>query len=160
MTLSQIAAIADLLAAAGVIASLIFVGYEMRRSSEQARVANWHSVLSALREQKRRTDDPVVADVLHRGRQDFDALSDSEKIMFGYWMEEWLQAQEGLIVFRHVSAHSPEDLLRGARTNLRHMFANPGCLKWWRDSGLANRWPPNLVKEVEAAIEAVEAAET
>ncbi len=156
MTLANIAPIADLVAAAGVIASLLFLGYEMRKNSEQARMANWHFVLSALREQKRRSDDPAMADVLYRGRQDYDALSGGEKIMFGYWMEEWIQAQEGLMVFHQASAHSPQVLLKTARGNFRDMFAHPGCRLWWRESGLAERWPPTLVAEVQGAIAALE----
>ena len=152
MSFSEIADLANVLTAIGMIVSLGFVAYELRKTSDQGRMANWHSVLNALREHKRRSDDPAVADVLFRGRQDYDALAGGEKIMFGYWMEEWIQAQEGLMIFRQASAHSPETLVRAARGNLRAMFLHPGCRVWWRESGLAGRWPPALVAEVEASI--------
>ena len=99
MTLSEFADIADLVAAFGLIASLLFLAWELRKNSEQARLQNWYSVLAALREHKRRTDDLSVSDVLYRGRESYEGLSGSEKILFGHWMEEWLQAQEGLLIF-------------------------------------------------------------
>lgn len=152
MSFSEIADLANVLTAIGMIASLGFVAYELRKNSDQGRMANWYSVLSALREHKRRSDDPAVADVLFRGRQDYAALAGGEKIMFGYWMEEWIMANEGLLIFRQASAHSPENLVRAARGALRAMFQHPGCAVWWRESGLASRWPPAMVSEVEAAI--------
>jgi hypothetical protein len=79
--------------------------------------------------------------------------------MFGYWMEEWLQAQEGMMIFQQASAHTPQVLLKAARGNLRVMFGNPGCRLWWRESGLAERWPPNLVAEVQTAIAAGESGQ-
>ncbi len=152
MTLSEFADIADLVAAFGVIASLLFLGFELRKNGEQARLQNWYSVLTALREHKRRTDDLAVCDVLDRGRESYEELSGSEKILFGYWMEEWLQAQEGLLIFRHSNAHRREDLVRAARGNLVAMFSYRGCRQWWRDSGLAARWPRSLVNAVSEAI--------
>ncbi len=41
MDLVQITVIAELLAAVGVIASLIFVAFEIRKNAAQARQANW-----------------------------------------------------------------------------------------------------------------------
>lgn len=157
MTLSEFADIADLVAAFGVIASLLFLGWELRKNSEQARMQNWYSVLTALREHKRRTDDMSVSDVLDKGRKSYEGLTSSQKILFGYWMEEWLQAQEGLQIFRHANAHRREDLTRTVKGNFRSMFSHPGCREWWSDSGLADRWPRSLVEAVSGAIAEIEA---
>ncbi|MAZ15045.1 MAG: hypothetical protein CL535_01720 [Ahrensia sp.] len=158
MTLSEFADIADLVAAFGLIASLLFLAWELRKNSEQARLQNWYSVLAALREHKRRTDDLSVSDVLYRGRESYEGLSGSEKILFGHWMEEWLQAQEGLLIFRHSNAHRREDLTLAARGNFRSMFSYPGCREWWIDSGLADRWPRSLVDAVSEAISEIESS--
>lgn len=152
MTLTQIADIADLLAAFGIIVTLGFLAWEMRKNAEQTRLGNWHSTLSALREQKRRTDDPTVADIIDRGRANFDALTGAEKITFGYWMEEWAQAMEGLLVSSATSVHGREEMRHAALSNFAAMFAHPGCRQWWRWSGLEHRWPRALVKEIEGAI--------
>jgi hypothetical protein len=59
-------------------------------------MSNWKAVLPGLREHKRRTDHPYVADLIERGRKDFEALSEAEKLTFGYWMEELAQCYDGL----------------------------------------------------------------
>lgn len=152
MTLSNVANIADLVAALGIILSLLLVASEMRKNNAQARLSNWHSVLAALREHKRRTDVGEMADVLARGREDYDSLKPGEKIMFGQWMEELLQANEGLLQFRDASIIPREQLVRTATANFRWHFAFPGCRAWWRDSGLSDRWPNVLASAINDAV--------
>lgn len=152
MTLSQIADVADLLAAFGIIVTLAFLVYEMRQNAQQTRLSNWNSTLNALREHKRRTDDPYVADVVERGRADFNALKSSEQISFGYWMEEWCQAMEGLLLANSASIHRHDMMKRAALENYNTMFRHLGCRQWWRSSGLAQRWPDSLVQAIENAI--------
>jgi len=156
MTLSQFADIADLLAALGIVVTLGFLAYEMRQNAEQARLTNWHSTLDAIRGHKRRTDDLALSDVIDRGRQDFDALSGAEKIAFGYWMEEWCQAMEGLLVANRAAVHRQDQMKRAASGNYKAMFRHPGCRQWWHWSGLSARWPDPLVEAIEGAIAKVE----
>ena len=152
MKLSNVADIADLVAALGIILSLIFVAWEMRKSNTQARLSNWYSILAALREHKRRTDSGEMADVLARGREDYHSLKPGEKIMFGQWMEELLQANEGLLHFRDAMIVPREQLIRTATANFRWHFAFPGCRAWWRDSSLSDRWPKVLAGAVNDAV--------
>lgn len=152
MTLTHIADIADLLAAFGIIVTLGFLVYELRQNAHQTRLTNWNFTLSALREHKRRTDNLAIADVIDRGRLDFNALNGAEKIAFGYWMEEWCQAMEGLMVANSASVHRHDMMLRAALGNFDVMFKHPGCPQWWRWSGQAARWPKPLVDAIETAI--------
>jgi hypothetical protein len=159
MTFSQFSEFADLLAAFGVIASVLFLAWEMRKSTEQSRLTNWHATHSATREHKRRTDDPYVADVVDRGRANFDALSSSEQVTFGYWMEEWIQAIEGLTVTSSATSKRYDDINRVAIEVMAATFAYPGCRTWWQQSGLSDRWPKKTVRFMETAIVKAEAAE-
>lgn len=152
MTLSALANIADLLAALGIIASVIFVAFELRKASEQARMSNWNAVLSGLREHKRRTDDPYIADLVVRGRNDFEALTDAEKLTFGYWMEELVQCYDGLIVHEKAIAVGPGEARRAAVGAFALHFSYPGCLAWYRWSGVARRWPRQLIEAIEEGI--------
>lgn len=45
MSLSQLAPIADVLAAIAVILSLIFLAYELRQNRKQSELANWRDLL-------------------------------------------------------------------------------------------------------------------
>lgn len=48
MSLSQLAPIADVLAAIAVILSLIFLAYELRQNRKQSELANWRDLLESL----------------------------------------------------------------------------------------------------------------
>ena len=152
MTMSQLADLADLVAALGVIASLVFVAFEIRKSSEQARLSNWNSVLAGLREHKRRTDDPHVADLVLRGRSDFAGLSEADKLAFGFWMEELIQGFDGLIVYQDSLAVSRQESRRAAVGALALHFSFPGVRAWYQWSGIADRWPRRLIDAIEEGI--------
>jgi hypothetical protein len=152
MTLTQLADIANLVGGIGVIVSLLFLAWELHKNAEQTRLGNWNATLAAFREHKRRTDDIAVANVIARGRRDFYGLSEAEQIQFGFWIEEWLLAQEGLVHTRSASAESNEVLMHAMRGNYRVEFAHPGCRQWWRQSQLLGRFPKGHSDEIEAAI--------
>jgi len=152
MTLSDVASVANLIAAFGVIASLLLLVWELRKSTEQGRLNNWHAAVTALREHKRRTDDPWVADVIARGRVSFNDLGTAEKITFGYWMEELLQAYDALLVFGGSAAVGREETYRAVVGAFRHHFGFPGCKAWWRQSGLDSRWPRHIVEAVKSSM--------
>jgi hypothetical protein len=149
LTLSDVASVANLVAALGVIGSLLLLVWELRKSTEQGRLTNWHSAVTALREHKRRTDDPWVADVIARGRVSFDDLSTAEKITFGYWMEELLQGFDALLLFGSSAVVSRNETYRATVGAFRYHFGFPGCKTWWRQSGLDSRWPRHLVEAIE-----------
>ena len=125
---------------------------ELRKSNEQGRLNNWHAAVTALREHKRRTDDPRVADVIARGRASYEALSISERITFGYWMEELLQSYDALLLFGGSSVVGREETYRAVVGAFGHHFEFPGCKAWWRQSGLDNRWPGHIVEAVEKSM--------
>ena len=92
MNLQLLANIADILAAIGVIISLLIVAMELRKNTAQSQVSNTYALFTMMSEYKRRTDSPHVADLIVRGRSDFQTLSEPDKIAFGYWMEEMIYA--------------------------------------------------------------------
>jgi len=158
MAFTELGSIADLVAAFGVISSLIFVAFEIRKSSQQAGLSNWNSVLSGLREHKRRTDDPRVADLIVRGRSDFEALSEAEKLAFGYWMEEMVISYDGLIVHRHAIAVGSAASYRSAVEAFAIHFSYPGSVSWYHWSKIKTRWPEQLINAVEEGLSRAKAA--
>ena len=153
-SLSTIADYADLLAALGVIGSLVFVAFELRKSSEQARLNNWNAVLSGLHEHKRRTDNPVVAELVVKGRSDFAALTDAEKLAFSNWMDELVQSYEGFLVHQSSMTISAVESRKAAIGALAMHFAFPGCVEWYEWSGARKRWPGHLIEAIEEGIAA------
>jgi len=150
--LEQAYYVSGVIAAVAVIASLLFVGFQVRNSSEQARLANWNSVLSGLREHKRRTDNPHVANIIVRGRTKFESLTEEEKLSFGFWMEEMVQCYDGLIVHQNSIAVGALQARRAAVGAFAFHFSYPGCLAWYHWSGIEKRWPEKLIEAIEEGI--------
>lgn len=156
MTMSQFADIADLLAALGIINSLGFLAFELRKSSRQERISNWQSTMSGLREARRRTDDPHVADVVTRGRVSFYDLSDQDRLTFGFWMEELLLAHDPFLAHPEQILVSPEATRIATLGAFREYFAQKGAREWWLQSPVRKRWPPHIRNVIEGAIRELE----
>ncbi len=73
MTLEQYYLIAQIVASIAVIGSLLFLGFEVRQNWRQTRLANWESSIDRFNRLWSRTNDPLVADIVTRGRKDSPA---------------------------------------------------------------------------------------
>mgnify|MGYP006863757556 CR=1 FL=1 len=67
MEMALISDIADTIAALGIILTLGFLAFEQHKNTEQAKIETWNLVMQGIRETRRRTDSPHVADVIARG---------------------------------------------------------------------------------------------
>jgi hypothetical protein len=138
--LSNLADVADLLAAAGVIASLLFVAYEVRRNTREVKRTNWESTVDRFNALWSRTTSCELADVIARGRENYEALTPSEQISFGNYHAELCLTFETMIVLGRNQVQG-DDLLEIPKRHLRHHFRFPGARAWWswfsRDLGLS-----------------------
>ena len=82
MNLSNIADIADLLAAAGVIATLIFLAMQIRQNTKAVQNTRWESYLDRLANNFARPMNEQVATVIVKGNRSFAALNDTEKQIY------------------------------------------------------------------------------
>ena len=83
MKLKKLNAWLTLVANFGVIAGLIFLGYEIRQSTTQLRAEAWYSISEAISMQNAGVyNDPVLADIKVRGEADFLSLNQTEREQF------------------------------------------------------------------------------
>ncbi|MEQ9037913.1 MAG: hypothetical protein RIE24_06125 [Silicimonas sp.] len=149
MSLSNIADIADLIAAAAIILSLIFVGYELHLTRKQSELSNWREVLQALTDYKAVTNDLAFAEFLVRAHRDYEALSDGEKMSFGLYLEQ------GVHIFGNFVKHNdslPRKLvgLEQALTNMfAEMLTTPGGAAWWAEAHERGRFMPDTYRVVD-----------
>lgn len=141
--LSQIADVADLIAAAAIFVSLLFVAYEIRATRKQTELTNWRDLLNTMTDYKGMATNPDLAAILVKGHADFHALSEAEKIAFEMYMEQ------GIHVYGNFLKHNdalPTKLvgLEGAVTNyFFEMLATPGGSVWWEDVQRRKRFMPD-----------------
>jgi len=130
MQFTDIAALADLLAAAGVIATLLFVAFQIRQNTNVIRNQAWLAIIERVAENATRPLDERVAATIDKGRVDFDGLSGAEKLIFGAWAWEFLVGVNRHIAFAEQGNLDPRYAAMVPRF-LKWFFKYPGTGQWW-----------------------------
>lgn len=150
--LSQIADIADLIAAGTIVVSLLFVAFEMRATRKQTELTNWRELLQTLTDYKAQTNDPNLAALLVKGHADYHGLSDEERLTFEMYLEQ------GVHIYGNFLKHNdslPQKLvgLEGAITNyFFEMLTTPGGGAWWDGSQRRKRFMPDTYAVTNALL--------
>jgi hypothetical protein len=148
---SEVSAIADTLAALGVIASLLFVAYEVRNSTREAKRTNWEATVNRLGSYWSRTSNESLPEIIHKGRENFQNLSGPEKIVFQGHHCDFLLAMEAVFVLGANQVHE-EAILVVCRRHLTFQFSFPGTRDWWNDFNATQGLSPLMTEEVQRAI--------
>ena len=131
MSISVIANLADLLAALGIIATVIFLALQIRQNTKALENTRWESYLDRLANSFARPMDERVAMVIVKGNRSFSALSDTEKLVYSAWADEYIVSAALLLTYQD------QAVLGSMTTNtadrrLAWFFGVPGNLEWWR----------------------------
>lgn len=159
MTITELADYADLFAAVGVIVSLIFLGIQMRKSAFQASLLNWQQVTEGTRNAREWLKDEKFAEVLVKGRADFESLSLAEREQFGAWHENYLIAYAIMIGHIDQRAIGVEGLHKNAIDRINNAMSFPGARAWYQSTNHSKSWPTQLREAVSAAVELPMSAE-
>ena len=152
MSLTELAGVADLVAALGVMLSVAVLAYEMHRNRKQAELANWRELLQTLIDYKGLTNDLVFADLVERGHADYDALTPSEQRAFGLYLEQ------GIHIFGNFLKHNdslPRKLtgLDQAIANMYiDMLATPGGAAWWSGTRDRGHFMPATYRQIDGIL--------
>jgi hypothetical protein len=153
MDLAQMADLADVLAGFGVIASLLFVAYELRKNTSEAIHKRWESLIDRHLTLLGRTSGEGLADVIVRGRQDFEALTGPDQLVFGDYYEQFVVCFETIVVAGRNQVHGDE-LKPLVEKYLQTWFRYPGARQWWKEFSESLGVSPNMTRTVNAAIDA------
>ncbi|MXQ07031.1 hypothetical protein GQ651_04135 [Alphaproteobacteria bacterium GH1-50] len=149
MTLSLLANIADLLAALGVIGSLLFLAFELRRSNRDTRQANWRALLDSYRSFKALTNDLAYAEFILRARNDWPDLSPAEKLSFEHYQEQGIHVMGNF--FKHAST-MPEDLIgltEAVEVCMVDHLTGAGARAWYADNRARGRLMPATYRNID-----------
>ena len=124
MNVSDIADFADILAAIGVIASLLFVAFQVRRNTKAIRNQHFEATLDHLASQFSRSLDERVATIIDKGRKNFNDLSDPEKLTFGAWANEYIMGASRLTSFGQQGLLDPAVSALGRAPEFRDLGLN------------------------------------
>jgi hypothetical protein len=155
MLISVLADFAEVIAAIGVIASLIFVGVEVKRNTNQSKLQNWASLMDRFIAVYSETGNLDFAAVIAKGRLDYDALTDAEKIAYGNHLYEICVALEAFVNFSRNDdeVHGRIEMESQFEKNIQYHIACPGGLAWYREYQATRPFPPQLSERIESALE-------
>ena len=131
MNWEAIGAIGEMIAAGGVIFSLVYLAVQIKHQGKESRLAavnvlaaQWADLLTTFGES---TDSCAI---WLRGLQSFDDLDSAEKVRFGSFLGRLLRNSEGLYLHYLDGVLDPR-VWRGTERTLADMVAYPGAQAWW-----------------------------
>ncbi len=140
MSLKKWAYLAEIGSAIAVVASLIYVGYELNQNTSAVRASNWQAVLEyAYAPQLVVLQNADVANILIKSRSTYDGLTEEERLRFDMyaqnsfhvWQAAYLYHQQGLLedgawesvdVGMRSFLEYPEDGHRGFWEGFRYIY--------------------------------------
>lgn len=131
MSLSQLADFADLIAALGVVASLLFLAFELRLSNREKRFANWRQLLDSLREFKTITNDVTFSDLIERGNFDYNSLNAAERRSYGQYLEQGIHVLGNFSKHRGAFPVELGGLQLAVQCAMIDLLNTPGARQWY-----------------------------
>ena len=156
MNWDAIGAIAELLGAVGVIASLVYLAGQMRHGREQmdqntrAMKAGAYQLLHEYIGESANSLPSPEMDLVRRGSDDFHQLGEQDAYRFGQWALRMVITLEGAH-YQYRTGMLDEDRWRLFHSAIQGYFALPGFRQWWEatQGGLVNMLNPEFVALVE-----------
>lgn len=153
MSLSQLAPIADILAALGVILSLIFLAYELRQNRKQSELANWRDLLESLSNFKGLSNNLDFAEFLERAERDYDALTPAEKRAFGMYLEQGIHIIGNFVKHNDTIPNKLVGMEGALHSLLRDLLNNKGARTWWIETKPKGRFMPQTYVMVDTVLD-------
>lgn len=152
MNLSDLASIADIIAAVAIVFSLIFVGYELHLTRKQSELSNWRDVLAELTAYKSVTNDPEFADFLIRAHQDYETLSAAEQMRFGLFLEQGVHIYGNFLKHNDSLPRKLAGLELAILNSLAEALTTPGGAAWWAEAHMRGRFMPDTYATVDGLL--------
>jgi hypothetical protein len=131
MNWDAIGAVAELLAAFGVIASLIYLAVQIRQNTESVRMASHHGVTDQVqRSNLAFVQDAEIAELLARGLPDTSSLSDVDRIRFEGILLAIFRTYEELYQL-HRKGLTDDELWDSREQSMMRWLSYPGVRSWW-----------------------------
>ena len=131
MNWEMLSAIGQMVAALGVIPSLLYLAVQIREQNKERRraginilTAQWSDLVKTAQESRE------FAEVFLRGMRSFDDLDGPDKLRFSAFFTRFTRNCEGMFVYYRDGALE-KTLWEGIERTLCDYFAYPGAREWW-----------------------------
>ena len=135
MNWDAIGAIAELVGAIAVVATLIYVGVQVRQNT----LSNHNAALQTISTQYAEwlsliSENADVAHIFHKGQEDLAQLSEEERIRYGMLLTQLCRAVEAQY-HQHQTKASPEEVWKSTLDSFLTVLSRPGGYEWWKKYG-------------------------
>jgi len=151
-----IGGIGGMIAAIAVVASLIFVGIQIKASVRQASVDSYSTITSLWADF---TNTVAASDetwqLFHSGIHDYDALDPAQQARFNFLLGMYFGIQDTVMVHEDLGVWKNPDTYRRLLDESYRMFRTPGVQSWWQQHQgrvFAPRVEKYLVDRLQAEI--------
>jgi hypothetical protein len=153
MSLEQYSYFAEIVASIAVVASLIFVAIEIKKNTRESELANYGSLVDRYIAVYKQTNDIELANLVAKGRESYDDLTEGEKISFGHYLEQMCIANEANLVFAEAMVHEYDVNLALFRKHMRFHLGFKGSREWYDEFDRLRGFPPKFGAAIREAIE-------
>jgi len=146
MNWEALGAVAELVGATGVIATLFYLAVQIRQNTRSIRAAAFQETMRDITAvADLAAQQPELSRVYLEGLNGLEKLSAEDRQRFGAFMLAFIRRVENLVYQTEQGLLDP-DSWEGLREALRRIFARPGAVAWWEQSRHAfNRPLQNFV---------------
>ena len=132
MTLEQLAFIAEIIGGIGVVASLIYLAFEIRSRRKQDGLrtaqeltAQWGGLMTSLH------DSSELAEIWLKGNHDFESLDGASRIRYSALLGRFFRYSEGLYFYLQDKTLDPM-VWRGVERTIQDLMVLDGPPAWWQ----------------------------
>lgn len=156
MPFEAINAVAQVIAAAGVVAGLIFVGVQIRHNTRAVRAGNFHAITDSFNAANLAIGtSTATARVLRLGFAGVSNLTEDERFQFSFIALSAFRVMETLYYSSKIGV-AEQDLWYTERRTIEALVRNLGMREWWASNPLS--FTPEFRVLVDRIIETVQAA--
>ena len=134
MSWDAIGAVAELLGAIGVIASLVYLAFQIRQSTRMERARAFQEIFSGFNAHIHAMFSPQNIDLIVTGMADFRSLSGGDKLRFDHLMLGYFNELEATIFSKNAALLGTETLNNWAYSLRTRLLPYPGVRAWWEEA--------------------------
>ena len=131
MNWDAVGAMAELAGAVGVIASLFYLGTQIRQNTRSVRASSYHGLVTNLSNVASEVGrDAAAADLFVRGQADLQSLTQTEQRQFGFLLQSIFRSFEN-IFYQFTQGMIDDVVWEGWKNRITRYYWQPGIQAWW-----------------------------
>jgi len=137
MTIETFAALADLISAIAVLATLLFLLYEMRQNTKAIKAQSMYASNEAFNSINLVVgSSPEQAQLYLEGSADFNGMSLEKQVQFSFMVMSVFRVFETIYLQVQSGIAEPR-LWEAEQKSVRHLLGLPGVRQWWTQNPLS-----------------------